>query len=244
MPHNGSVPPESPVHVVVLDRGRELSGAVREGESWAAAARRTCASMHTEPEPLDLSGETKRFVVDHDTRVAIRAMTRGDLDDVVAWRRSAEVQRWWSAAGLNEPEQIAARYAERIDGLSPTRMWVVEVNGRSVGFVQDYRIGDYPDYAVLGPDPEAIGVDYAIGADQWRGRGLGPRVLWAWMRRAQARFPEATTFFAAPDHRNAASLRVLAKAGFSEGLWFDEPTEDGEVRTVVGCTLDVRQVMG
>ena len=43
-----------------------------------------CASMHAEPEPVDLSGETKRFVVDHDNRVAIRAMTRGDLDDVVA----------------------------------------------------------------------------------------------------------------------------------------------------------------
>ena len=99
---------------------------------------------------------------------------------------------------------MAAKYAERIDGMSPTRMWVVEVNGRSVGFVQDYRIGDYPDYAVLGPDPEAIGVDYAIGSDLWRGRGLGQRMLWAWMQRARARFPEATTYFAAPDHRNVA----------------------------------------
>ena len=32
------------------------AGVVREGESWAAAARRTCASMHAEPEPVDLSG--------------------------------------------------------------------------------------------------------------------------------------------------------------------------------------------
>ncbi len=238
------VPPDSPIHVVVLDRGRELSGAVRGGESWAAAARRTCASMHTEPEPVDLSGETKRFVVDHDTRVAIRAMTRGDLDDVVRWRSSAEVQRWWSPGELDSKDKITEKYAQRIDGLSPTRMWVVEVNGRSVGFVQDYRIGDYPEYAVLGPDPDAIGVDYAIGADQWRGRGLGQRVLWAWMRRARARFPEATTFFAAPDHRNAASLRVLAKAGFTEGLWFDEPQENGEVHTVVGCRLDVATVIG
>ena len=142
------------------------------------------------------------------------------------------------------PRRSATTYAERIDGLSPTRMWVVEVNGRSVGFVQDYRIGDYPDYAVLGPDPEAIGVDYAIGADQWRGRGLGQRVLWAWMLRARTRFPGATSYFAAPDHRNVASLRVLAKAGFTEGLWFDEPQENGETHTVVGCTLDVATVIG
>ena len=212
---------------MVLDRGRELTGVVRDGESWAAAARRTCASMHAEPEPLDLSGETKQFVVDHDTRIAIRAMTRGDLDDVVAWRASPRSSAGGRRASSATPTRSSAKYAERIDGMSPTRMWVVEVNGRSVGFVQDYRIGDYPDYAVLGPDPDAIGVDYAIGADLWRGRGLGQRMLWAWMLRARTRFPEATTYFAAPDHRNAASLRILAKAGFTEGLWFDEPQEDG-----------------
>jgi aminoglycoside 6'-N-acetyltransferase len=236
-----------PVHVIVHDRGRELAGAARPGESWAAAARRTCASLHTEPEPLDLSGETKRFVIDPDTRVAVRAMTRADLGDVVAWRSSAAVRRWWSAGGLGDPDGLAhtrAAYAERVDGLSPTRMWVIEVNGRSVGFVQDYRIGDYPDYALLGPDPGAIGVDFAIGADPWRGRGIGARVLWAWMLRAHARFPDATAFFAAPDHRNAASLRVLAKAGFTPGLWFDQPQEDGSTRTVVGCSLDVRRVIG
>jgi aminoglycoside 6'-N-acetyltransferase len=234
------------VQIEVVDRDREWHGVVRAGESWAAAARRTCGSPHVEPEPLDLSGEVKRFVVDHDTRVTLRAMTRGDLDDVVGWRRSEAVERWWSQGELADETDaaIAEKYAERIDGHSPTRMWVVEVNGRSVGFVQDYRIGDYPEYAVLGPDPDAIGVDYAIGADQWRGRGLGARVLWAWMQRARSRFPEATAYFAAPDHRNAASLRILAKAGFTEGLWFDEPQAGGGTTTVVGCTLDVPTVIG
>ena len=59
------------------------------------------------------------------------------------------------------------------------------------------------------------------------------------MLRARHRFPDATSYFAAPDHRNAASLRMLAKAGFTEGLWFDEPQADGHTGTVVGCTLDV-----
>jgi aminoglycoside 6'-N-acetyltransferase len=237
------VPPEGPVHVVVLDRGRELSGVVHEGESWAAAARRTCASMHTEPEPVDLSGEVKRFVVDHDTRLAIRAMTRGDLPDVARWRAAAHVRTWF-ADGDPTLEFLEAKYGERIDGLSPTRMWVVEINGRSVGFVQDYRIGDYPDYAVLGPDPDAIGIDYMIGEPAWVGQGLGARMLWTWMQRARTRFAEATSFFAAPDHRNVASMRILRKAGFEEGLWFDEPQEGGGVTTMVGHTLDVRTVIG
>jgi aminoglycoside 6'-N-acetyltransferase len=230
------------VRLTVRDRGHDLAGVVHAGESWAAAARRTAASTHADPVPVDLSGEVKRFVVDHDNRVTVRAMTRGDLGVVTRWRQSEHIRRWWASDGEPTAELIAAKYGPRIDGRSPTRMWVAEVNGRSVGFVQDYRIGDYPDYVVLGPDPDAIGVDYAL-CEEWSGRGLGARVLWAWMVRTLHRFPDAATYFAAPDHRNAASLRMLAKAGFVEGLWFDEPQDDGSVDTVVGCTLDVRRVI-
>src|SRR4051812_19981827 len=176
--------------------------------------------------------------------MAVRAMTHGDLRDVTRWRQQEHVRRWWASDGEPTYDAVAARYGPRIDGRSATRMWGVEINGRSVGFVQDYRIGDYPDYAVLGPDPEAIGIDYLIGEPAWVGQGLGARMLWAWMTRARGRFPEAATYFAAPDHRNLASVRILRKAGFEEGLWFDEPQDDGKVTTMVGHTLDVAQVIG
>lgn len=232
-----------PTQLVVRVDGHELAGTVRPGESWAGAAQRI-AGPSTDPAPMDLSGDVLRFVVDHDRVVALRQMTHGDLDLVTRWRDGEAVRRWWQIGEEQTLEQIRQTYAERIEGRSPTRMWMVEVNGRSIGFVQDYRIGDYPDYAVLAPDPDALGLDYAIGADEWRGRGLGPVVIWAWMRRARERHPGVTSYFAAPDHRNRASLRILAKAGFTEGTWFDDPQSDGSVHTVVGCTLDVRRVLG
>ena len=69
-------------------------------------------------------------------------------------------------------------------------------------------------------------------------------MLWAWLVTAQRRYRDVTTYFAAPDHRNEASLRVLDKVGFERGTWFDEPQRDGSVATMVGCSLDVRQVVG
>lgn len=233
-----------PTRLVVVTGGRELDGVVQEGESLAAAARRTALSRTGEPVPVDLSGNPKRFVIDHDVSVVLRAMTRGDLPAVAGWRAQPHVHRWWYTDGDSTLASVTEAYGRHIDGMTPTRMWVVEVNGRSVGFVQDYRVGDYPDFALLAPDPDAIGLDYAIGDPAWVGRGLGQRVLWAWMLRARRRFPDATAYFAAPDHRNAASLRVLDKAGFERGVWFDEPQSDGSVSTVVGCTLDVRNVLG
>lgn len=232
------------VEVEVRVDDEVLSTVVEPGESWLAAARRTtaAASPH-DPVAVDLSGAVKRFAVDTALVVAVRPMTLGDLPDVLAWRSAPHVLRWWDA-DLPDLEAAAARYGPRIAGESATSMWVWEVNGRSVGLAQDYLISDYPDHALLVPDPDATGVDYLIGHPDRVGRGLGTRCLWAWALHLRARRPGARAAFAAPDHRNRASLRVLAKTGFVEGLWFDEPQADGSVDTVVGCTLDLTTVVG
>ncbi|NYE38804.1 RimJ/RimL family protein N-acetyltransferase [Nocardioides cavernae] len=231
------------VPVVVRHGARELTGAVRAGESWADAAGRIATTVPGDPVADDLSGDVLRFAVDPDQRIVLRAMTRGDLPILSRWLAAEHVRRWWHDT---EPalDRVVARYGPRIDGTTPTRMWVVDLNGHSIGFVQDYRIRDHPDFALLTPDPDAVGLDYAIGEPAWVGRGLGARILWTWMRRARHRFPDATAYFAAPHHANAASLRTLDKAGFVQGTWFDEPQRGGGVETVVGCTLDVRRVLG
>lgn len=224
--------------------GTTVSTTCEPGESWLGAARRTTATRGVaEPVAVDLSGEVKRFVVDTTTTVSVRPMTRGDFPDVLAWRAADHVRRWW-IDGMDSLERAETKYGPRVDGASPTAMWVWEVNGRSVGYVQDYRIGDHPDYALLVPDPDARGVDYLVGEVGWVGRGVGTRCLWAWLLHVRDRHPELRHCFAAPDHRNRASLRVLGKVGFTEGLWFDEPQDDGSVDTVVGCTLDLREVVG
>ena len=232
------------MHIVVRHGSRDLAGVTRDGESWVRAAERVAATVPGAPFARDLSAEPLRFEVDPDVVVALRAAGPGDLPDLVRWRQSEHVRAWWAADGEPTAENVAAQYGPDIDGMTPTRLWIAEVNGRSVGFVQDYRIKDYPEFALLTAHPDAIGVDYAIGDPQWVGRGLGTRVVWAWMLRAQHRFPEATAFFAAPDHRNGASLRLLTKLGFEQGVWFDEPQRDGSTSTVVGCTLDVARVLG
>ena len=215
---------------------------VAPGESWLAAAARSVPGPH-DPVAVDLSGEVKRFAVDPSVVVAVRPMTYGDLPDVVAWRAAPHVLRWWDA-DVPDLETATARYGPRIDGASPISMWVWEVNGRSVGFAQDYRVGDQPGHALLAPDPDAVGVDYLLGRAEWVGRGVGTRCLWAWALHLQARRTGAVAAFAAPDHRNQASRRALAKVGFVEGVWFDQPQADGSADTVVGCTLALGPVLG
>jgi aminoglycoside 6'-N-acetyltransferase len=110
---------------------------------------------------------------------------------------------------------------------------VVEVNGRSAGFVQDYRLAD-----------GSVGVDYLVGEPHLVGQGVGTSMLWMWLQGARRRYRDATTCFAAPDHRNEASLRLLDKVGFERGTWYDEPQGDGTTSTLVGCSLDLARVVG
>jgi aminoglycoside 6'-N-acetyltransferase len=176
-------------------------------------------------------------------RLGFRPLSRADLPDVVTWQRRPHVERWWhgEAADLAGAE---AHYGPAIDGDDPTRMWVLEVNGRSVGLLQDYLVGDHPDWALLTARPEAVGFDYLVGDPSWVGRGVGTRALWTYLRDVvRPHYPGVRELFAAPDHRNAVSLRVLDKLGFRRGLWFDEPQPGGGVDTVVGCSLDVATVL-
>jgi RimJ/RimL family protein N-acetyltransferase len=214
---------------------------VHERESWAHAADR----LSPEAGPtlaLDLSGDPLRFRTDPERVFSVRPMTAGDLADVVRWVNAPHVSRWWD--DHRTLEQVRAHYGPALRGDDPTRLWIWEVNGRSVGFAQDYRIGDHPDYALLTARPDAVGFDYAVGEPAFVGRGLGTSLLWVFLRDIVWPAYDAAEFFAAPDHRNAASRRVLAKLGFTEGVWFDEPGAGGRSDTVVGCSLDVVRVMG
>ncbi|HEU4568780.1 MAG TPA: GNAT family N-acetyltransferase [Marmoricola sp.] len=218
---------------------------VRAGEGWLAAAERRAADVGLRGPVLavDLSADPLVFGVDDEHWFAVRPMTRGDFRDVSRWVSRPHVARWWDRQ--RSLEEVAEHYGPALDGDDPTRMWVFEVNGRSVGFGQDYRIGDHPDYALLTGKPDAVGIDYAIGEPAFVGRGLGTTLLWVLLRdRVVPSYDDLHEVHAAPDHRNAASLRVLAKLGFEQGTWFDEPQEDGRVDTVIGCTLDVATVFG
>jgi aminoglycoside 6'-N-acetyltransferase len=178
--------------------------------------------------------------------VDFRPMTHDDLPAYVDWQHAPHARQWFHAGRMDITE-AKRRYGPRIDGDVPTRMWVARIDGRDVGMVQDYRVGDHADYAEKTGDPEAAAFDYLIGDPDLVGRGIGTRMIgWFLVDRLRPAYPDAPRFLASPDHRNRASLRLLEKLGFQQGLWIDEPaTSEYDPReTEIVCTLDVAHWLG
>jgi RimJ/RimL family protein N-acetyltransferase len=121
-------------------------------------------------------------------------------------------------------------------------MTVLEVDGRPVGYLQHFFVRDKPeDFALIGDD-EAVAIDYLIGETDLSGGGLGPQMIWRYVREVVLpAYPSVPRVIACPEPENTRSVRALEKAGFVPGLLLTTPT--GEPAEQI-CTFDVRRLLG
>ncbi len=149
---------------------------------------------------------------------------------LVGWMAAEHAQPWFG----DEPRTVElarSHYAEELAGTSATRMWIIDLDGLDIGYVQDYPVIAYDDYAVRVQDPEAIAFDYLIGPPGLVDRGIGTQMITTFCQDILCRdYPDAPRFVASPDVRNRRSIRVLEKCGFTQGLWIQpESTTHPEV---------------
>jgi RimJ/RimL family protein N-acetyltransferase/8-oxo-dGTP pyrophosphatase MutT (NUDIX family) len=170
-------------------------------------------------------------------RIDFRPLTYHDLPRMVAWRQAPHAARWFGERlDLHAAE---VKYGPRIDGTSHVRVAVVLVDGHPCGYIQHYRVADEDAYAAATGTPDAVAIDYTIGVPDLAGRGLGPRVIWSYLRDVVLpAYPDVTRVVASPNVDNERSLRVLDKAGFRRVRPI--PTPQPELL----CVLDRARVFG
>lgn len=167
--------------------------------------------------------------------IAFRPLALADLPALIGWQHAPHAVRWF-------PERLdlaaaQAKYGPRIAGESPVHVHVAEADGRACGFLQHYRVADLPQYAIAAGRPDAVGIDFAIGLPELAGRGLGPQLIWSYLREVVLpAHPAAKQAAASPDVANARSVRALEKAGFVPAGQITVPGQSGRSRL---CVLDL-----
>jgi aminoglycoside 6'-N-acetyltransferase len=163
-------------------------------------------------------------------RVTVRPLTRDDFVLLHRWLNAAHVRTWWRGESTT-PDDIERKYGPRVDGLEPTRVFIIQAAGRDVGIIQCYRHADHPDWNRAVGIPAAAGIDYLVGEVDQLGRGVGSTAIASFRRHVFALYPEVDTLVAVPQADNGASRRALEKAGFAldseRRLDSDDPSDSG-----------------
>ena len=111
---------------------------------------------------------------------------------------------------------VAEKYGRRVDGFEPTHVFVIEHEGRPVGWIQWYLWADYPAHALqLTAEPAWAGMDLAIGELGMTGLGLGPVAIREFLDQIVFRNAGVSAVIADPEEANLRSVRAFQKAGFT-----------------------------
>jgi aminoglycoside 6'-N-acetyltransferase len=164
-----------------------------------------------------------------DPTIEFRPLAHSDLADLVRWLNAPHVYEWWGVSSgpgsLGGPGTDAAtidavhqKYAVSIDDPDPTtHRHVIVVAGVAVGLIQHTRLEHEPEYAsTIGEtEPGGTGIDLLIGEVDAVDRGLGPRVLDAYVTTVVFSDPDISRAVGAPHPANLRSCRAFEKAGFT-----------------------------
>ena len=146
--------------------------------------------------------------------LSFRPLRPSDFPLLEKWLSAPHVTAWW-----HEPLDLAgvhSKYGPRVDGTEPTHVFVIEHNGRPIGWIQWYLWSDYPEHATeLKAELSSAGIDLALGEQAMTGLGLGPAAIHEFLRQIVFAHPSVSAVIADPEEANHRSLRAFEKAGFT-----------------------------
>jgi RimJ/RimL family protein N-acetyltransferase len=165
-------------------------------------------------------------------RIGFRPLTASDLPLLYEWLQREHVQLWWT--DRETYDEVVQHYLPQIERSEPTSPYLILLDDRPVGFIQTYRVSDYPEYRELVEVGEDVaGVDLLIGESELTGRGFGSDALQSFVRDIVFSNPEIHACIADPDAANVASLRAFEKAGFRIVRTFVDPADHGKLHALL-----------
>jgi RimJ/RimL family protein N-acetyltransferase len=158
-------------------------------------------------------------------KISFRPLELADLPLLHRWLNTDFVKEWYDSGPPYE--EVVAKYAPRIAGRAPTRSFVTLYGGTPIGYIQTYRIDDYPEYSrYVRAGEEAAGVDLFIGHADYVHRGLGSAILRRFLREVVFGEGDTASCVIGPSVRNRAAIRAYEKAGFTYLKTVEIPDED------------------
>lgn len=146
--------------------------------------------------------------------ITFRPLAAQDLPLMVGWLNTPHVREWW-ADDPRTLEEACAEYGPQLAGEDPTAGFIILLDAQPIGYIQTYRVADYPEHAAaMDVEEGAAGVDLFIGEEAHVHRGRGAPILRAFLHTVVFAQPGVTSCIIDPVVTNTIAIRAYEKAGF------------------------------
>ena len=108
--------------------------------------------------------------------IGFEPLQEQDLPLMYCWLQEPHVREFYQRKGVSSWEETRDHYLELLVIDWPTKCFLSCV-GRPIGYIQTYRVADYPDYAATIGEVAGISVDLFIGDADHLGIGWGRLIL-------------------------------------------------------------------
>lgn len=142
-------------------------------------------------------------------------MRDSDMALFARWVRTPEVAKWWYEEAAMDDEELAKNMSPSVLAGENVSPFIFSLDGEDAGYIQTYRIGDWPEALEMFGIPGAVGVDLFIGEERWRHRGYGAGLLREFIDQYVFSNDDVSTCVIDPDVRNVIAIKAYEKAGFN-----------------------------
>ena len=158
--------------------------------------------------------------------ITFRRVEARDVSDLHRWRNEPHVMQWWYEDDDSEPtlDVVAKNYGPDHD--DKEHRYIIELDGRSIGYIQMYLLSDWPDYAALIQE-QGAGIDLFIGEPDLVNKGIGTEVINRFVEYVVFADASITQCVIDPEIKNAAAIRAYTKAGFTPVRTVEVPNTPG-----------------
>lgn len=147
--------------------------------------------------------------------LSYRPLAETDLPLMAEWLNRQHLRRFYQPTPISLAE-VVAKYGPRIRGEVPTHSSLALLDGAPMGYLQCYRVADWPDWRATIGVSHGVAIDLFIGEPDLIGRGFGRRMLAGYVEQvAFPLHPDEQLCWICHEHGNTAALACSRAAGFA-----------------------------
>ena len=156
-----------------------------------------------------------------------------DIPILYSWLQKSHVREFYHKKCVPEWNEIRAEYLQRLDPDWPTKCFLSYAGLVPIGYVQAYRVADYPEYAATIQEDTGISLDLLIGDAEFVGKGWGRLILLKFINEvAFPLFGGEHICWIYHEELNHRALAASRAAGFKHVRYFSEEGDAKELLAV------------